>query len=193
MAEFIRKQNRLIRQAYLGRRWYFVTLCTAKRCPLLGNKDLVNMLLEILERVCALHKFEVYAYCFMPNHVHLEFTACSEGCDLSLLMRDFKGISATRARRLGIRGLWQKSFYDHVLREGENEKAVAWYIFNNPVRKGLVQDPLDWTFSGSWVFDWKTLLTRQRGFIANWRPQPGEINPSPRHQGVEAALRRHVV
>jgi hypothetical protein len=34
---------------------------------------------------------------------------------------------------------------------------VAAYIFENPVRAGLVHHPHDWPFSGSFVLDWKTL------------------------------------
>jgi len=48
--------------------------------------------------------------------------------------------------------LWQPSFYDHVLRNDEDLPAVARYILNNPVRKGLVDHYTEYVFSGSLVF-----------------------------------------
>ena len=44
--------------------------------------------------------------------------------------------------------LWQKSFYDHVVRKEENLNSVAEYIFNNPVRKGMVENYDDYPFLG---------------------------------------------
>lgn len=115
----------------------------------------------------------------MPDHVHLELAGLSPESDLIALVRDFKGAATAKARQEGWRSLWQKGFYDHILREGDRENAVAWYIFNNPVRKGLVEDLRDWPYSGSWMFDWKKLLAPPDEFIPPWKP-------------VEAALRRHL-
>ena len=49
--------------------------------------------------------------------------------------------------------LWQINYYEHVLRKAEDTKGVAYYIFNNPVRKGLVEDFKDYAFLGSFEFD----------------------------------------
>ena len=38
----------------------------------------------------------------------------------------------------GIKPLWQKNFYDHVVRKEESLIKIAEYIVNNPVRKGMV-------------------------------------------------------
>ncbi|MGH9360087.1 MAG: REP-associated tyrosine transposase [Terriglobia bacterium] len=171
MGDFLRKRNRLLRTTYVGRRWYFVTLCTRERRLLFRERKLVNVVLGILKDSCGLCDFDVYAYCFMPDHLHIELIALSESSDLAAFMRNFKGRSAAEARRLAVRNLWQKGYYDHVLREGENEKAVAWYIFNNPVRKGLVQGPLEWPFAGSWVLDWKRAVAPPEIFVPSWRPR----------------------
>jgi len=45
--------------------------------------------------------------------------------------------------------LWQKGYYEHVLRDEEDSKEIAFYIIANPVRAGLVQSPDDYPFSGS--------------------------------------------
>ncbi len=49
--------------------------------------------------------------------------------------------------------LWQINYHEHVLRKEEDTKGVARYIFNNPVRKGLVEDFKDYKFLGSFEFD----------------------------------------
>ncbi len=70
---------------------------------------------------------------------------------------------------MGIRGLWQKGLYDHVLRPGEDDNAVAWYIFNNPVRKNLVSDPRAWPHSGSWMCDWRKAVAPPEKFVPPWK------------------------
>ncbi len=50
-------------------------------------------------------------------------------------------------RRLG-QPLWQRSYYDHVLRGEEDTEDVAEYIWNNPVRAGLVTDRDSYPFWG---------------------------------------------
>jgi putative transposase len=154
---FVRKRNRLPRSWYVGQNWYFITVCTGERRPLFSRSQLVETLLDTLRRKCCSCSFDVYAYCFMPDHAHLELVGLSATSDLIVLLRDFKGMSTAQARVIGIGNLWEKSYYDHVLRGVDNHNAVAWYIFDNPVRKGLVKDPRDWPYSGSWMFNWKRL------------------------------------
>lgn len=52
-------------------------------------------------------------------------------------------------KECGIKGnIWQKEFFDHVIR---NEKSYAQkkdYVFNNPVRAGLVTKPDEWLWKG---------------------------------------------
>ena len=61
------------------------------------------------------------------------------------------------ARRIDLaRRLWQQSFYDHALRKAEDVLDVAAYIFENPVRAGIVDDPADYPWSGSLVWkEWR--------------------------------------
>jgi putative transposase len=125
--------------------------------------------LEVLEGVCLRHSFNVYAYCFMPDHVHLELVGEGERSRLAGLMRDFKGRCTPFARRLGIPILWQKGYFDHVLRPGERENPAAWYILTNPVRKNLVRDPRDWPYSGSWMFDWKRAVAPIEEYVPPWK------------------------
>ncbi len=78
------------------------------------------------------HMFDIYAYCFMPNHIHVEPVGLSPGSDLIEFMRSWKGTSTVPLREVGLDDPFQKGFYDHILRRDDNPNAVAWYIFNNP-------------------------------------------------------------
>ena len=105
----------------------------------------------------------------MPDHVHLELVGLSDNSDLIAMLRDFNGKSAAQARGQGFRNLWQKGFYDHILRSGKEPDAVAWYILNNPVRGGLAKEMVEWPYSGSRMFDWKKLTVPVQGFIPPWK------------------------
>jgi len=126
-------------------------------------------LLDLLRAQCSSCSFNVYAYCFMTNHLHLELASLSDNSDAILLLPDFKGSATSQARAIGVRNLWEKGFYDHILTDDDDHDAVAWYIFNNPVRKCLVNDPRDWPYSGSWMFDWKKALRPIEEFNPPWK------------------------
>jgi hypothetical protein len=131
----------------------------------------------------------------LPNHLHLELVGLSATSDAIKLLHNFKGIATSRVRALGVRNLWEKGFYDHILRGDDDNNAVAWYIFNNPVRKGLVKDPRDWPYSGSWMFDWKKAVAPVDAYVPpwKWRRVYRAILPGGIALAVEAALRRHLV
>ena len=45
--------------------------------------------------------------------------------------------------------LWQKGFYEHILRPDDSIESVAWYIWLNPVRRGIVDKAGGFPGSGS--------------------------------------------
>ena len=57
--------------------------------------------------------------------------------NLPSLIKAFKRKSSISFSRKTGEPLWQKKFYDHILRRHESYDAVAWYIWMNPVRAGL--------------------------------------------------------
>jgi len=180
MPMFQRKRNRLPRDAYIGQNWYFITLNAEDGQPVVGEGPVVSVLLDTLRAACVKHAFDIYAYCFMPDHVHIEPVGLASKSDLIEFMRTWKGTSTVPLRRLGLNDPFQKGFYDHILRPDDNPDAVAWYIFNNPVRRGLVKDPRDWPYSGSWMFDWKKAVAPPEEFVPpwlgdNWRGKPADI------------------
>jgi putative transposase len=144
MPDFRRRANRLAPQAYRGRRAYFLTLCTGDRRKHFASGGLVDASLAVLRTIRATYFFNVYAYCFVPDHFHLIVTGENDSADLSRFLQAFKSLAAREARELGVEKLWQKGFYDHVLRDGEALDAAAWYVFLNPVRARLARRAEDW-------------------------------------------------
>jgi len=67
---------------------------------------------------------------------------------MSELVRRLKGRTTRLLHRRGLRGpVWQRSFWDHVVRSNENLETVARYIIENPVRNGLVERVEDYPYS----------------------------------------------
>jgi len=133
-----RKLIRLASAAYQGPAAFSVTVSTASRQKLFFDQHAVSLCLDALEETATRDRMEVLAYCFMPDHLHLLLEA-KEGSTLIRFMKAFKQMSAYRYRRTFNQPLWQKEYYDHVLRKEEDVGTVAQYILQNPVRAGLVK------------------------------------------------------
>jgi putative transposase len=144
-----RKSLRLASRNYRGRQRYFVTMCCVGRRRVFEDSENCKLILDLLQSESATRAFAVLAYCAMPDHLHVLIEGLEPGSDLLGFLKGFK-IKSSRwfARKRGAE-LWQRGYYEHVLREGEAVEAVAWYIWLNPVRKGLAARPEEYPFSGS--------------------------------------------
>ena len=143
---------RLVSFDYSGPYAYFVTSTTYKKRPYFKNKTVVDIVLPILRLTGGENKFNIHDYCFIPDHLHLLLVG-EEKSSLRKFMKIFKQESSFTFKRRYGDTLWQRSYYDHILRREEVIEEVALYILNNPVRAGLVDDYRSYTFSGSFAFD----------------------------------------
>ncbi len=84
----------------------------------------------------------------MPDHLHVLLQGDKPNASLPDFVRNFKQRSAYAFRQHAGDPPWQRSYYDHVLRKDENIREIARYIFENPVRKGLIGDFREFPFSG---------------------------------------------
>jgi REP element-mobilizing transposase RayT len=88
----------------------------------------------------------------MSDHVHL-LTEATVNKSLVDIIRELKGLWTKEAWKHGFSGaILQKSFFDHFLRKDENTLTVVRYIFNNPVRAGIVVHWEDYPYLGSTIF-----------------------------------------
>jgi len=131
----------------------FIPIATRKKQRIFSNQNLAHDFVTLLNRQCEQKKILLYAYCVMPDHVHL-LMSISKGGDIIEFVREIKSLSSKIARQCGYREvIWQRSFYDHFLRKDEDCKVVANYIIHNPVRAGIVEQWNYYPFSGSAVYD----------------------------------------
>lgn len=125
-----------------------------------GRADIVVSCLRWLhwQRRIACH-----AYVVMPDHVHLVF-ALGNGQNLPSVMTSFGAFTGRSLNSLDQSGgrFWQKSFYDHVIRNPTDLQMKIDYVLANPVRKGFVLNPEDWPFSAAYP-EWD-LLDEERDY-----------------------------
>jgi putative transposase len=91
-------------------------------------------------------KFELYGLVVMPDHVHLALVPVylPDGpIPIAEIMQTIKGASAHRINRLLNRRGKEESF-DRALRKEEHVQEKLFYMLENPVRAGLVGNPLDY-------------------------------------------------
>ena len=148
-----RKKHRLAVQHYQSKKIYFVTIATANRKAVFLSDKIVNSHLKVLARVSEKWAFDVLAYCYMPDHLHLLIVGKSPISSLPKLIGAYKQATGYQYKQQTGNPIWQKSFYDHILRKEESIFAAARYILNNPVRKQLVEHPADYPYAGSLVYE----------------------------------------
>lgn len=133
--------------------------------------------LELLGKFSAETGTAVWAYCLMPNHVHLVLVPSHEGGLRAILSEVHRRYTRAINFREGWRGhLWQERFHSVVMDDLHTLAAIR-YVECNPVAAGLSQVPEDWPWSSArahlhaeadgvvslrpvldWVSDWRSLL-----------------------------------
>jgi hypothetical protein len=85
----------------------------------------------------------------MPDHVHALVAGDSgAGSSLARFVHRFKQVLGYEYRAATGRALWQRSYFDHVLRPDEAAEPHAESILLNPVRAGFVVSADEWPYSG---------------------------------------------
>jgi len=85
----------------------------------------------------------------MPDHLHLAISPSQKSGSVSKILQEFKSFTTSASWKYGFKGrLWQKSFYDHIARKGEDLVKICEYIMANPVRRELAVNVEDWKYSG---------------------------------------------
>ena len=130
---------------------YFVTLCCDRRRQVFTIGSRVRILLESLLGMTKSTHWKVPQICIMPDHVHLMMMPMEEReQSLSRVVQRWKSSSQQRFTRAGLTGrVWQREFFDHLLRSDESLTEKWRYIEMNPVRAGLAKTPAEYPYLGS--------------------------------------------
>jgi REP element-mobilizing transposase RayT len=140
-----RKAIRLNKKFYEEKGQPFsIAICTHENVPLF--KEFGELIFRSIKEGPLSKESDLMAACVMPDHVHLLLAPISE--NLIDLIGRWKSYTTHLIWMKEYKGkIWQRSFYDHALRQEEDIIKVAEYIVCNPIRKGIVQDRTDYPYS----------------------------------------------
>ena len=155
-----RKTLRIKNYDYSQAGKYFITICTENRLEILSRID-IN---ERRGRSCACPKIELYnygkiideeiqkinkkyenieieKYVIMPNHIHLiiEIRAGTRPAPtINYLIMEIKSITTNRyikeIKRKFQKRIWQRNYYEHIIRNEKEYLKIYEYIDNNPLK-----------------------------------------------------------
>ncbi len=124
-----------------------ITICSTGIITIFNNHEFARFSIQTLENLCDRFSFNLYCYCFMPDHVHFIASVQREKSLLELIAM-FKSLTTLKGRELLSKNrIYQPRFYDHFIRSEKELTEKANYIIENPVRKGLVENWRDFPFS----------------------------------------------
>jgi len=177
------------------RRWrvaggtYFFTLVTYGRRPILTTELGRRCLRQAFRVVREARSFEVFGIVLLPDHLHAVLSLPPGDDAYSVRLRRLKeeftkgylaaggreGVTSAERIARGERGVWQRRFWEHVIRDEDDFERHLDYVHFNPVKHGHARCPREWPFSSfhRWV--------RRGVYEANWACG-GE---SPRFDGLD--------
>ena len=145
------------RRAYHPGGTYFFTVNLLQRT---GNDLLVchiDTLRSVVKSVMMRHPFHIHGWVVLPDHLHCVIELPPDDMDFSMRWRlikmEFSKLLPKTERRSkvrlkrGERGIWQRRFWEHLIRDEADYRAHMDYVHINPVKHGLVSRVCDWTFS----------------------------------------------
>jgi len=127
---------------------HFVTFSCYHREALLGNPQARDTFVVTLERVRRWYGFYVTGFVVMPEHVHLLLSE-PERSNLAVALQMLKQIVSQELSEHATNPFWQPRYYDfNIYREQKLIEKLD-YVHHNPVQRGLVTRPEDWTWSSA--------------------------------------------
>ncbi len=127
---------------------YHLTICARPETHPFRDRKLAEQAVTTLMVLQDLSGVKVLAYCFMPDHLHVVCWAADGADRIPSFVRRFKSFMSRVGRDFAHPGvLWQRSYYDHVIRKSEDVRQICAYVTANPVRKGLVQEVDEYPFA----------------------------------------------
>jgi len=138
-----------------GATYFFTVNLADRRSRLLVEH--ITALRQAVRDVKKAHPFEIVAWVVLPEHLHAVWSLPPEDADYSLRWNQIKGafsrripggerISPSRAGRRE-RGIWQRRFWEHLIRDEFDLERHVHYLHYNPVKHGHVPRVADWPYS----------------------------------------------
>jgi putative transposase len=140
---------------------YFFTAITYRRLPILTTPEARKILHSAWEDVQGRYPFTIDAVCLLPDHIHCIWGLPDGDADYSVRWKEIKRLfsrnyidqvgpgelrNESRVSR-GEVAIWQRRFWEHLIRDEEDYSRHRDYIHYNPVKHKLVQRVSDWPWS----------------------------------------------
>lgn len=119
----------------------------------------INEFRQAFKKTKQHQSFELNAMVVLPDHVHLLITLADDNDNYANIVANLKAnfsrqipklesenISPSRADKKE-RGLWQRRFWEHRIRDDNDYKQHVDYIHYNPVKHGYCSQPTEWKYS----------------------------------------------
>ena len=148
-----RKSNRLTAYHYSQYGFYFLTLCTKDKKPILCDIRESNIFEQpkitfskfgiiVKNQICAQQNFysdiHIEKYVIMPNHIHMIVCISEDTAPASTPANDRIPFFISTLKRFTNKeaetDLWQRSYHDHVIRNDTDYQKIWKYIDDNPAK-----------------------------------------------------------
>lgn len=146
------------RRSQIGGGTYFFTVVTYNRLKLFNSPSRIALLQDSFRQVKERHPFTIDAIIILPDHLHCMLTLPQGDARYPLRMRMIKshfsrkypeGLPESSSSRIakGEKAVWQRRYWEHLIRDEEDYARHVEYIHYNPVKHSLVKSPRDWQWS----------------------------------------------
>jgi putative transposase len=140
---------------------YFFTVITYNRQPILPTDLGRSCLHQAVTVTRKNHPFKMEAICLLPDHLHCIWRLPEDNNVFSVRWASIKALFSKRylkeggkersrsssRQRSGEAAIWQRRFWEHLIRDQKDHARHMDYIHYNPVKHGLVQNVKDWPWS----------------------------------------------
>ncbi|AGA91584.1 transposase [Thioflavicoccus mobilis 8321] len=162
---------------------YFFTVNLADRRSRLLIEHIDDLRAAVRD-VKRAHPFEILAWVVLPEHMHAIWSLPPDDSDYSTRWNQIKGGfsrripadergSASRSRKRE-RGIWQRRFWEHLIRDEKDLEQHLSYVHYNPVKHGHARQAADWPYSSFHLFVRREWLSLDWGCDADFQGGFGE-------------------
>jgi len=138
-----------------GASYFFTVNLANRKSTLLVDK--IDALRQSIQTVKQRHSFKIDAMVVMPDHLHALITLPVGDNDYATRWKLIKAgfsrkipkgehVNPSRASKRE-RGIWQRRYWEHLIRDDNDYQAHINYIHYNPVKHGYVQQAVKWPYS----------------------------------------------
>jgi putative transposase len=153
-----------------SKRVFFATTKTSMGRRLLQSERNAGLFIDVLRSLAAEHRFRVYDFVIMPDHVHLLIEVGSE-MTVEKAMQLIKGRFSHRlTKEFGHLGeVWQQGFSEVQVLNRESFAQHRAYIATNPVKAGLVDSPEQYPYCFQFLANSKAAGAKARVDLSDFR------------------------